>query len=639
MYSTDNPGANSSHYHQFAGYSTYEPLQDHQLGFDPTNGNINYESYGMSATQSHYGQYENISTGPSINNPPAGEYVGGEHPSLDSLYDTAPYKPEPDEEPSPGRPRPQFGFKDWFWEFGLAMVSIASTVVIVVILAVENGRALSGWHFFIAPNSLIAIFSTIAKSTLLVSVASCLSQLKWIYFTDSSRPLYHFEVFDEASRGPWGAAVLSCIVHIRAKLALFGSIITIVALAMEPFTQQILAFPSRVVASNNPASFGVGIAYDSGIGLLKTRTVFGLPIESKMQGAIMSGLYNTEAPVKVQCPTGRCTWPPFTAMALAAQCSNVTQSTKINCTFDGPSNKCIYTTPGGYHISTEASYSQGGASYILFNSSSTSQWDRGSDWANSTLLKLAAVNISSTTTANGGTDADYQSPYAIECDMSWVARTFQGINVVNGTFAAGTIEDHDLEGIARPKLKTPESGWWFPGPYQFRIKDASDKTLQDLTFSINPNDYGIIAGHLQEVFSSNSDDNFGMALMQSSDMIGTIQNITTSITYAVGQGKNATLLAGTALTSETYISVQWVWFILPALTILSSLVFLLTTVIHSKRQDVASWKQSSLLPLFTRFVGLHVGDIASHSPKDLMSGARRVNVRFDMKDEPTLNAT
>ncbi|KAI0467630.1 hypothetical protein F4859DRAFT_525058 [Xylaria cf. heliscus] len=307
------------------------------------------------------------------------DHNGGQHPSLRSQY-TAIY--QPDNEARPKQSRVHFAIGDWYWQFGAAIVSVASTVVIVVILNIENGRALSGRHFLIAPNSLISIFSTIAKSSLLVSVASCLRQLKWIYFKDSSRPLFHFEA-----------------IHIRAKLALFGSIITIVSLAFEPFTQQILAFPSRVVPSNHPATFGVGTSYDSGIQLAKTTTVFGLPIESKMQGAIMSGLYNTEAPVKVQCPTGQCTWPPFTTMALSSRCSNVKQATKTNCTFNGPSEKYIY-------ITTFASFGQGGASYILFNSSAASQWNRSSGWTNSTLLKLTAVNISSTIRVTGATDAD-----------------------------------------------------------------------------------------------------------------------------------------------------------------------------------------------------------------------------------------
>ncbi|KAI1120586.1 hypothetical protein F5Y10DRAFT_289529 [Nemania abortiva] len=618
MYTTDKKGANDSHY-------TYEPFHAHQMEPTPLNDNIVYENYDMNEAQSDHKK------SPFIVNPPE-EYTGGQHPSLDPQYTTV-YNP--DKESRPKQSSSHFVLGGWYWEFGSAIVSIASAAAIIVVLSVENGRALSGWHFPIAPNSLVSIFSTIAKSTLLVSVASCLSQLKWIYFTQSSRPLYHFELFEEASRGPCGSAVLSWSVHVRAKLALFGSIITIVALAMEPFTQQILAFPSRIVPSNQIASFGYGMAYDSGIGLSKTKTVFGLPIESKMQGAIMSGLYDTEAPVAVQCPTGQCTWPSFTTMALSAQCSNVTQGTTTNCTFSGPSEECIYVTPGGFRITTSASFSQGGASYTLFNSSATSQWDRSSDWANSTLLKLAAVNISSTVGETGSTNAEYESPYAIECNMTWVARTFEGISVVDGTFMAGTTEDHDLEGIQT----TSDSEWWYPGPYQFRVKNASNDTLKDLVFTINPNDHGIIAGHLQEVFSSNSDDNFGMALMQSSDMIGTIQNITTRVTYAIGQGKNATLAPGTALTNETYIRVQWAWFILPALAIVGSLVLLVATVIYSFRRGVASWKRSSLLPLFTRFVGLYEGDVAPHSPQNLMSRAHQISVKFDMKDQPTLNVT
>ncbi|KAI0445781.1 hypothetical protein F4803DRAFT_547822 [Xylaria telfairii] len=631
MYSTDSTGANGAHYYQLTDNSTYEPFHERRVGSNPMNDSKAYKNYDMTAAWSDHNQAGNISRSPFIGNAPE-EYIGGQRPPLDSRYTTI---HNLDKEPRPKRPRPHFAIRDWYYEFGSAIVSIASTVVIVVILCVENNRALSGWHFLIAPNSLISIFSTIAKSSLLLSVASCLSQLKWIYFKHSSRPLYHFELFEEASRGPWGSVVLSWVIHIRAKLALFGSIITIATLALEPFTQQILAFPSRVVSSDHPASFGIGMAYDSGIELAKTKTVFGLPIESNMQGAIMSGLYNTEAPVRVQCPTGHCTWPPFTTMALSARCSNVTQETKTNCTSKGPSEQCIYITPGGFHISTSAGFSQGGASYILFNSSAASQWNRSSDWGNSTLLKLAAVNISSTIGETGTTDAEYESPYAIECDMSWVARTFQGISVVNGTFAAGTTEDHDLEGIQ----KTSDSDWWYAGPYQFRIKSASSDTLKDLVFSINPNDYGIIAGHLVEVFSSSSDDNFGMALMQSSDIIGTIQNITTSITYAIGRGKNSTAATGTSLTNETYIRVQWAWFILPALAVVGSLVLLVATVIYSIRQGVASWKQSSLLSLFTRFIGLHAEDVPLHSPKDMMSRAHQIRVRFDMKDEPTLNTT
>jgi hypothetical protein len=271
MYSADNTGANGSHYHQLTDNSTYEPFHERQVESNPMNDKRTYEKYDMSATWSDHNQAGNILRSPFIGNAPE-EYIDGQPPSFDSRC-TAVYKL--DKEPSPKRSRPHFAIGDWYWEFISAIVSIASTVAIVVILCVENGRALSGWHFLIAPNSLISIFSTIAKSSLLVSVASCLSQLKWIYFKHSSRPLHHFELFEEASRGPWGSAVLSWVVHIRAKLALFGSIITIVALAFEPFTQQILAFPSRVVPSNHPASFGIGMAYDSGIELAKSKTVFG----------------------------------------------------------------------------------------------------------------------------------------------------------------------------------------------------------------------------------------------------------------------------------------------------------------------------------------------------------------------------
>ncbi|KAI8632193.1 hypothetical protein F5Y19DRAFT_492070 [Xylariaceae sp. FL1651] len=639
MYSTNNTEANGGSYHQLSDISTDEPLHEPQHRFISGRHDAGPVDYSRNEAGLNQNPVENISGRPFINSIPEG-YIGGQYASFDP--GRTPVYQSPDPEPKAQQLRYHFSLYDWGWEFGSAIVSIASTVAIIVILSVENGKALSEWRFPIAPNSLVSVFSTIAKSALLVSVASCLSQLKWIYFGSSHRPLHHFELFEDASRGPWGSVVLSWVVHIRAKLALFGSIVTIVALALEPFTQQILAFPSRAIPSDRPASFGIGLAYDSGIGLAKTKTVFGLPIDSKMQGAIMSGLYNTEAPVRVQCPTGNCTWPPFTTMALTTKCSNVTENTKTNCTSSGPSEECTYITPSGFNISASASFSQGGSTFTLFNSSAQSQWDRSSDWANSTLLRFAAVNISSTIGSTGATEAvltfsQYESPYAIECDMTWTARTFQGIKVVNGTFIAGATEDHDLEGIPL-QSDTEESEWWYPGPYQFRIRNASTDTSKNLTFLINPNDHGIIAGHLEEVFSSNSDDDFGMALMQSSDLIETIRNISTSVTFAIGQGSNATSAPGTAFMNETYISVEWGWFILPFLTILGSIVFLVATVLYSKRRNVASWKSSSLLPLFTRFVGWNEEDLAVNSPQDMTMRVHQMRGRFDIAEGPRLTA-
>jgi hypothetical protein len=87
-------------------------------------------------------------------------------------------------------------------------------------------------------NSLVAIFSTIAKSSLLFPLAECMGQLKWAYF-EKPRSATYLQSFDSASRGPWGAVQLLWQVKGRAVLASVGAFVTVLLLAFEPFAQQV----------------------------------------------------------------------------------------------------------------------------------------------------------------------------------------------------------------------------------------------------------------------------------------------------------------------------------------------------------------------------------------------------------------
>jgi hypothetical protein len=50
------------------------------------------------------------------------------------------------------------------------------------VLVYVNGKSLSPWPLLIQPNPLVAVFSAIAKSSLLMPVAEYLSEFKWNYF-------------------------------------------------------------------------------------------------------------------------------------------------------------------------------------------------------------------------------------------------------------------------------------------------------------------------------------------------------------------------------------------------------------------------------------------------------------------------
>lgn len=125
------------------------------------------------------------------------------------------------------------------------ILSILALAAIVILLAVVDHRTLPTLPLNITVNTYISFFSTLAKATMLFAVAESLSQLKWLWFRQP-RMLEEIQTFDDASRGPFGAAQL--IIRTSAfHLATLGSLITILSLVMDPFAQQILSYPQRTI--------------------------------------------------------------------------------------------------------------------------------------------------------------------------------------------------------------------------------------------------------------------------------------------------------------------------------------------------------------------------------------------------------
>jgi len=71
------------------------------------------------------------------------------------------------------------------------------------------------------------------------------------------------ELFGLASRGPLGA--LQLIIRLRRPNSAFlGSLIVLVGLAIDPFTQQVVTYPYQsIVADNNAASIPIAQNYTS----------------------------------------------------------------------------------------------------------------------------------------------------------------------------------------------------------------------------------------------------------------------------------------------------------------------------------------------------------------------------------------
>lgn len=74
---------------------------------------------------------------------------------------------------------------EWWQEMLSALSSVSCLVAIVVILYKVNGKPLADWNGPVSLNAVVSILSTAVKAGLILPVADCISQLKWIYLQGS----------------------------------------------------------------------------------------------------------------------------------------------------------------------------------------------------------------------------------------------------------------------------------------------------------------------------------------------------------------------------------------------------------------------------------------------------------------------
>lgn len=144
------------------------------------------------------------------------------------------------------------------------VLSLGSMAGMVAMLVRIQDTATDQWTFFWSPNTFISVFATITKTTLLLPLAECLSQLKWVYFSQKNHSLYDFERFDEASRGPWGALKFVFLVRWRSIMGLVAALLVLLALFLGPFFQQVLMLRYKSIEVRDVAVFSVAKDYDTG---------------------------------------------------------------------------------------------------------------------------------------------------------------------------------------------------------------------------------------------------------------------------------------------------------------------------------------------------------------------------------------
>jgi hypothetical protein len=98
--------------------------------------------------------------------------------------------------------------KRWLLEIISWVFSAICMGAVVGVLIYLKDDSLSKWALAestgLTLNAYISILSKMAGAAMILPVSEALGQLKWSWFLEHSKQMWDFEIFDNASRGPWG---------------------------------------------------------------------------------------------------------------------------------------------------------------------------------------------------------------------------------------------------------------------------------------------------------------------------------------------------------------------------------------------------------------------------------------------------
>lgn len=230
--------------------------------------------------------------------------------------------------------------KRWLLEIICWLVSAVCMAIIIGFLIYYKNKKIPNWPGSLTLNAFIAVLSKVSGAALILPVSEALGQLKWSWFQGHSKTMWDFEIFDNASRGPWGAFLLLIRTKGRA-LAALGAVITLFSLALDPFFQQVVDFPDRwtlrgvgsipKVVYYTPQylpDYRAGIRqaqYDPDFFAVAKKFFY----ENGTQSIPIGN--GTRAEMPINCPTGNCTWAPYKSLGVCSKCSDVSEMLTFAC--------------------------------------------------------------------------------------------------------------------------------------------------------------------------------------------------------------------------------------------------------------------------------------------------------------------
>ncbi|KAI4182272.1 MAG: hypothetical protein L6R41_006081 [Letrouitia leprolyta] len=284
----------------------------------------------------------------------------------------------------------------WVWELVALLIAMACLVAIIVTVSTSHGKPLAKLPLGITLNAAISIFSTIMKTTVLFCAAEIISQSKWLWFHRQPQRLSDVELYDQASRGPWGA--LSMLWQVRCKYvstsegnerglklsrdsSSLAALVILFSLGIDPFAQQLTHLQLESIAVDSEASIPVQSLF-SVYNCITNDCTSNNPLLNA-ESAVKAALVGSKIPETIaSCPTGKCSWGPYQSLAVCHQCVDISDLVQIK-------DSCFYQTS-----TTCAAYLENGLTIALGSVTYSSAATRMNTTATGPLLKIDNVGQS-----------------------------------------------------------------------------------------------------------------------------------------------------------------------------------------------------------------------------------------------------
>ncbi|PPJ54299.1 hypothetical protein CBER1_06142 [Cercospora berteroae] len=431
-------------------------------------------------------------------------------------------------------------FRLWKWELLTILLSIGTFCAIAAILFVFSDTSYSSWHSVLQPSTIISALSTVSQSALLMVVSEGIGQLKWVYFSQRAQRLQDFDIFDNASRGPLGCVQLLYKINWRATMASIGAIVTLVALAMAPFVQQVVSIEQRFGAESTATKY---IRHCAGRGIDTSQNL-------GINGAIYSGLLHSQLPATFYCPW---VW-----------------------------NSSFY--PIGYRGRNKTG-AIGTFLSIKFEPEDVSE---PYVWNCVVQDELVFMDETGCLEPNCTDNLDDRASF-----YRWQKPV---PSKAGGAFIPTVVGAYRIQDAPQLDYGASQEGQpnffeqFRPDPKAFFINIGDGMTISAILQKV------LTTGML--IWSDDGQDGVAQALNQAGNLSATMDHLAHAMTAAIRQGPNRTHIEGTTMIMEQYIVVSWWWLTLPALLVFSSVMFLIFSIMFAAEGDRAVWKSGTIPTLF-----------------------------------------